>query len=202
MAKATNILGLGLGAAIVYGIYAKWNNVKNAIPKISVSNPTISAKPSIKALSIVLDITIDVNNPGSSDIPFDYYTGTVLYAGGKIADFNFNNNGKIVNLKARSKTPLAFQISIANLTVAYKIIKLLKAVSQNLPVDTKLEVRSSFYAAGIDVPVNYVYDIKTLSVGRVNFFRKKIAPPPPVVIVNDEIETEAVTEPNVEGYEY
>lgn len=176
MVKGRNFLFIGAGVAALYYLGAKAYNIKEAVKRLSVTNPKIAARPSIKALNIFIDISVDIVNPGSSDIPFEYYAGTIIYDSTKIADFNFNGNGKSIILKARSKTPLAFQVSVTNINTFYKITKIIIAVNKNLPVDTKIAINSSIYAAGLDVPVNFIYDIKKLEVvsgiGKVNFMRR------------------------------
>lgn len=226
MAKGSNILGIGLiGGALLY-LGGKAFNIKEAVKKLSVSNPKITAKPNIKGLNILIDISLQIFNPGSVDIPFEYYAGTLIYDTTKIADFNFNGNGKAIILKARSKTPLAFQVSVTNVNTAYKLLQVIKAIKKNLPVDTKIAVNSSIYAAGLDVPVNFIYDLKKLEVisgiGRARFFQKAaqaivqraafrkqrrmapvpvvVPPPPPPVLEAAAEVTPPIENNSVEGY--
>lgn len=164
MVKGSNILLLGGAAAAVYFFGAKAFNLKEAVKKIYVTNPKITAKPTVKALNVAINLSVKIVNPASVDIPFEYFSGTIIYDGLKLSDFNYSGTGKNIVLKARTATPVEFTVSVTNLNVLWKVVNLLKAVAANKPYDTKFAVNSSIYAAGFDVPVNFVYDMKTLSV--------------------------------------
>jgi hypothetical protein len=105
-------------------------------------------------------LEVSVNNPGSTAIPFEYYTGTITHAGSKISDFSFDGKGQNIVLAARSVTPVAFTLSIGTINIVYKLIQLVKAINAQMPVDTVLQVTSSVYAAGIDMPVNFTHDLR------------------------------------------
>ena len=172
--KSLLLLGIGAGALVYFGSRAV--NLKQAIAKLTATNPKI--KIALQGIRIVLDITVDIVNPGSVDIPFEYYTGILLYDNAKIADFTHNGNGKNILLKGRSATPLTFKVNIATASTIFKLVKVIKALSNQAKVDTLMAVQSSVYAAGFDVPVNFVYDLKTQAVvsgvGKVKFFKKLI----------------------------
>ena len=78
MAKAGNILGIRLGVAALAYLCGKAYNIKEAVKKRSVSNPQITAKPNIKGLNILVDISLQILNPGSVNIPFEYYADTIV----------------------------------------------------------------------------------------------------------------------------
>ena len=177
--KGKNLLLIGAGVAAVAYLGTKAYNIQAAIAKLSVSNPKI--KIALNGLKIVLDITLNVINPGSTDIPFSYYVGTISYTGTKLADFRYDGNGKTVTLKARTATPISFTLNVPAINFITKITQLIRAISQGGGVDTKISVESSVYAAGVDVPVNFLYDLKTQStvsgaavtgIGKIRLFKK------------------------------
>jgi len=78
MAKAGKIVGTRLGVAALAYLCGKAYNIKEAVKKCSVSNPKITAKPNIKGLNILVDISLQILNPGSVNIPFEYYVDTIV----------------------------------------------------------------------------------------------------------------------------
>ena len=184
--KSLLFLGIGAGALAYFG--SKAVNLKQAIAKLTATNPKI--KIAFQGIKIVLDITVDILNPGSIDIPFEYYTGIVLYDNAKIADFTHNGNGKNILLKGRSTTPLTFKVNVATASTIFKLVKVIKALSSQAKVDTLMAVQSSIYAAGFDVPINFVYDLKKQEVvsgiGRIKFF-KKLAKAIPIIRLAQKI---------------
>lgn len=176
MANSKGLLFAGIGVAALAYFASKAVNLKQAIARLTATNPKI--KIALQGLNVVLNITVDIVNPGSVDIPFEYYTGIVLYDNAKIADFTYNGNGKNILLKGRSATPLTFKVNVATAQTVIKLARVLKALVGQGKVDTMVAVQSSVYAAGFDVPVNFVYDLKTQSVvsgiGRVKFLKKLV----------------------------
>jgi hypothetical protein len=196
---------LGIIAAIGAGIWfatSRVFNIKEAIDKLSVSNPRI--KVNFAALTVALDVWVDINNPASVDIPFEYYAGSVLYAGSEIGKFNSNYQGQNVTLKQRSFTPVNFKVNINNLQTIWKLKGLLQSLaSGNKDVDSNITIRSAIYAGGFDVPVNFVYSLKTQTViAGISGRRKKLKqapplPPPPPIEV-EELQEES----NLSGFVY
>jgi hypothetical protein len=170
--KTLGLVAGGIGLA--WWLSSKAFNMKEAIGKLSATNPKI--KIALKGLNILLDVTVSIVNPASVDIPFEYYAGSIFYANGKIAAFNYNGDGKAVSLKARSATPLNFTVNISTANVVLKLVQLIRALSSTKKFDTSVGVQSAIYAAGFDVPVNFVYDLKTQTqisgIGRAKFFKR------------------------------
>jgi len=108
MAKAGNILGIRLGVAALAYLCGKAYNIKEAVKKRSVSNPQITANPNIKGHNILEDISLQILNPGSVNIPFEYYTDTIVYDTTKMADFNFNGNDTAIAVKSTQQNPAGF----------------------------------------------------------------------------------------------
>ena len=168
--KGKNLLLLGGGAAVLYYLSTKAYNIRQAVKKISFTNPRITAKPDIKLLRTVFTLSLEIVNPGSADIAFEYYAGTIIYAGKKISDFRFDG---VKTLRSRSKTPVSFEVTVSNPGVITSLVKIIKAIAQKKKIDSIIAVNGSLYAAGIDVPVNFVYDIakqeQVSGVGKMRF---------------------------------
>lgn len=198
-----NLLLITGGAAAIYYLGVKAFNIKEAVKKLSATNPKLTAKPGINILQAVFEMSLDIANPGSTNIPFEYYAGTIIYEGSKIADFNFNGSGMV--LKARSKTPIRFTVTISNTKFILSLIKIINAISRKQKVNSTFAINSSIYAAGADVPINFVYDIASQEVisgiGKVRFLQKNTQqikarrvkrhrlniPQPPLIVPQPEV---------------
>lgn len=171
--KLLPLILLGGGAYLV----TQAANTAGAIKRLTVRTGRIK-KVTFKGLSLDAAIELIIQNPGSVDIPFEYYTGTISHGGTKISDFTFNGQGKNIILKGRSDTPVLFNATINSLGFIAKFVQILKDIQAGKPVDTKIAINSSLYAAGFDIPVNFVHDLKPGAVsglGKIHFplFRKR-----------------------------
>ncbi len=157
-------IGLLVGAAgLAYWLSTKAYNLKEAISKLSATNPRIKA--SFTALTLSLNVKIDVVNPSSADIPFEYYAGTINYAGSEVAKFNYNYQGRRVIIPQRGLITLDFVVNVSNLQTLWKLKAIIQSLIQgNKNIDSKFYVTSAIYAGGFDVPVNFVYDMRQQAV--------------------------------------
>lgn len=153
--KVIPILLLGVGAAFAVRAF----NTKQAMSRLALRGARIK-KINLRGLSFDVEVEVTVQNPGSVSLPFEYYTGTVSHAGTELSNFTFNGQGKNMILAARSDTPVTFNLKIGSINLVAKIIQLIKDIKSGKPVDTLFVIRSTFYAAGIDIPVNFTHDIK------------------------------------------
>lgn len=167
MASTKNLLPLALigGAALL--AFRAVNNTVQTVGRLSVSNAKVK-KIKFTGLKFEVELEVVVNNPGSVDIPFEYYTGSITHAGTKISDFTFNGQGKNVILKARNVTPVTFNLSIGAVSLVMKLVQLVNDITQGKKVDTIFKISSNLYAAGIDIPVNFTHDIKPGVISGIN----------------------------------
>ena len=119
---------LGVGAAVYLGTRAF--NVGQSVNKLEYYNPRIKfGKVSLSGIQAT--ITLDIKNPGSSDIYLDYFTGNITYAGSRLSTFTFNpQSGSNVWLKGRQLTTIPFIINISNLGALQTIIKIINCPQQ------------------------------------------------------------------------
>jgi LEA14-like dessication related protein len=147
-------------------LLAKGWNTAQAVKRLEYSNPKIKLGK-IGLTRIELQMTIDLRNSGSADIPLQYFTGNINYLFGtpvqpyKISSFTFNPTGSSsVVVKARTITTVPFTVVISNLSTIQTITKLIQSLTAGGKVSTLIQVDGSMYAAGIDIPVQFNYDIK------------------------------------------
>lgn len=148
-------------ALIGGGIYLAtraWNTGQ-AVKRLEYSNPRVRVAK-VGLLKTELEITLDLKNPASTDVYLDYFSGNINYANKKLSSFTFNA-GKSVNLRGRQITTVPFTIVISNLGALQTIAALVKAITAGGKVNTVLNIDGGIYAAGLDVPVNFNYDLKS-----------------------------------------
>lgn len=158
--KAGNLLLLSGAGLLIYGA-ANAFNIKNAVPNLTYSNPRIKlVKKSL--VRVHLEITLDISNPGSTDIPLDYFQGKAYYNSKQIASFNFNpQSGTNIFLKGRATTPVTFTVVVSSLNVVQLFLDIIKTVKNGGKLSSGITIDGSLYAAGIDLPVKFTYDFKT-----------------------------------------
>ncbi|MEO5892261.1 MAG: hypothetical protein ABIQ31_18585 [Ferruginibacter sp.] len=158
------ILPIVLGGTALYFIAKTGLNTAQALKRLSYTNPKVKFKK-ISLLGIELELTLDIVNPASADIPLDYFTGQINYAGKNISSFTFNANGKNTIIKARGITTVPFTINIKNIATISTLVKIANDISSPAKtVSPVFDIAGSLFAAGFDVPVNFQYDLKTNSV--------------------------------------
>lgn len=163
MSSKKFILPIAIGAGI-YFLATRAANAAQTLGKLSVVGGKIK-KLSFKGLfSIDVQVELKVNNPGSISIPLEYYTGTISHAGTKISNFTFNAQQKNVELHARTITPVLFNLSISTISFVTKLANVIKDLAAGNKVDSILQINSSLYAGGFDLPVNFTHDLKPGSV--------------------------------------
>lgn len=155
-----SLLLLGAGAVGLY-MYAKGANKLNAIKRLGYTNPKITVGNFNLFSGLGLIIKLDFINNSSEDIPIEYFNGAVRYQGNDFARFTFNANGQNMVIKARSVTPLPFSVKVSTFGAINVIKQLISAISNHTGLPTILSVDATYYAAGIDVPVRFDYDVKT-----------------------------------------
>lgn len=164
-----NFLTYGvIGAAGIY-LASKAYNATNAVKNLAVSRARIS-KVKLNLFSIDITMMLEVNNPSSVTIPFDYFTGSILYQGNKLANFGFDGHGQNIQLKSRSITPVTFLVAVSTPALVSKIFQLLKDIGYGKKVDTIFTIQGTFSAAGVDIPVSFTYDIRPGAVNGIGRF--------------------------------
>jgi len=157
------VLPIALGAGAVYLLASSAFNKAQALKNLTYGNPKIKVK-SLSLTNMELEMQIDITNPNSASITLDYFTGIVRYQGAQLTSFTFNANGKNTVIKGRQITTIPFTLLVKNFSAIGAIIKLIDSLAQSKKVSTVLSVSGSLFAAGIDVPVNFDYDIKNNAV--------------------------------------
>ena len=158
--KNTLLIVGGLGAA--YYLAKSTLNTANAVKRLDFTNPRIKiGKASLSGIELL--VTMDFNNQSSQAVSMEYFTGYVLYQGRQFSSFTFDGKGQNIVLKARSITPVSFTVLIKNIATVSALIKLISNMGSGQSVDTVVTIDGSFYAAGIDVPIKFGWDLRTNS---------------------------------------
>ncbi len=178
MASAKKVAPLLIGGGLIY-LLTKASNAIQTVRNLSVQLGRIK-NVNFKGLSIDVTLELQVNNPGSVDIPFEYYTGTITHAGSKISSFTFNGTGQNIVFKRYSLTPVTFVLSISSINLVYQLVQLVTDIKNGRKVDSMFYIASTLHTTGVDIPVNFSYDIKPGAVnglGKIRFgkFIKKAA---------------------------
>lgn len=150
----------GLGAAAY--LAATGFNTKNAVFNLDYLNPKIKVGK-VGLGSTDLQMTIDFRNNSSQDIAMEYFTGYINYKGKAISSFTFDGNGKNIVIKKRAITTVPLTVIIKNFGALQTLKGLFTTVSTGQKIDTVINIDSRFYAAGIDIPVKFDWDLKTNS---------------------------------------
>lgn len=181
-----NVLLLGGGALAVYLLGKGWNTAQG-VKRLEYTNPKIKIGK-VNLTGAELQMTIDLRNVASTDIYLQYFTGNVNWvdktgAASKISSFSFDA-GKSVVIKARSVTTVPFTLRISTLNAIQFIVKLVNAITYNTGgISTMLQVDGSMYAAGLDIPVKFNYDVKSNAVSGIG-----------------RVETQATIDAEIENY--
>lgn len=154
-------IGAGLTGVLLYTA-SKAVSIKDAVKKLRAANPKIHLSQA-KLLSILFDVQLDIVNPSSVDIPFSYYAGNLSYNGSNLANFRYEGAANAV-LKARTATTIKFQVNIVSVNLVTQLVKLITALSNQQNVASVVSIDSSVFAAGVDLPVKFSYDLKKQSV--------------------------------------
>lgn len=157
------------GAGLAY-LLAKGYNTLQAANRLQYLNPRIKLGK-IGLTRVELQMTIDLQNTGSADIPLQYFTGNINYIFGtpatpnKLSSFTFNPGAtNATSIKARSITTVPFTVVISNLSAISTIVKIVKSLTSGDKLSTLIQVDGAMYAAGVDIPVKFTYDIKNNAV--------------------------------------
>ncbi len=197
----------GLGAAAY--LAATGFNTKNAVVNLEYTNPKVTLTK-VKFGNIELQMTIDFRNNSSQNVSMDYFTGNVNYQGKLLSSFTFDGNGKNIVIAARKTTTVPLTVIVKNLGALQTIAALVRALAAKKGIATIINIDSRFYAAGIDIPVNFDWDLKTNSlattskkvagIGGVGSFKK-------IINIGDSVHLKNVPEAkgivghkNAEGY--
>lgn len=147
-----------IGGALVLGRTAF--NTSQSVQRLEYFNPRVRFGK-LSLTNVQLTITMAIRNPGSADIPLEYFTGTINYGGSRLSSFTFDANKTNTVIKARSVTDVPFTVVISNLGAYQTIKKIITALATSQKVDTTIVVDGLLYAAGLDVPVKFSYDLAT-----------------------------------------
>jgi len=165
--KTSSILILGVVGFGAYE-YFKLKGTANAVRGLQYTGPRVKLGKFSLLSGLQMEITLDFINNSSEDISIEYFTGTVIYSGSTLANFTFNANGQKQGIKARTTTSVPFTVVLKTLTAMGVVAKIADAVAGKSSLNTVITVKGSFYAAGIDVPVLFDYDVKTGTLVSVN----------------------------------
>jgi len=153
------VLIIGGGLAAIY-LASKTANKVNAVKRLEWTNPKITVGRFNLFSGLGLQIKLDIVNNSSEDIAIEYFTGLVRYQGRDLARFTFNANGQNMIIRARTTTPMPFTVKINTLAAFSTITQLVNAIANRTGISPILSIDGSFFAAGLDVPVRFDYDVK------------------------------------------
>lgn len=153
--NTTGLLLLGAGG---YLAITAFNKVQ-AAKQISYRNPKV-AHVSIGVQNITIQMSVDVVNPTTSDLPFDYFAGSISYKGSVLADFNFTGYGKDIYIKQRTTTTIPFQLTIPTVKLGVNLVNTIKNILNGNTVDTVFTVHSTITVSGTSFPLDFSYDVK------------------------------------------
>lgn len=144
------------GAAALY--LSKASNMGAAVKKLQFGNPKIKLGK-VTLLNVEAEISIDVFNPTTTDIPVDYLTGNILYNGRQLSRFNVDGKATRLSIRAQSTTKVVFTVIVSNIngitTLSQIIANLINGGNQPIV----LQVQGTFYALGVEVPFGFYYDV-------------------------------------------
>jgi LEA14-like dessication related protein len=156
---AKKIIPIAIIGAGAYYVATRAFNTAQAVGRLKVVGFKVQ-KFNASPFNMSMDILLKVENPGSANIPLEYYTGSIIYNGATLSQFSFNGNGKNFSFKARGITEIPFTARISNIGAIAQVINLVKKIALREKVDTVFEIKSNLFAGGIDLPVNFSHDLK------------------------------------------
>jgi hypothetical protein len=162
------IVPVAIGAGLIYFLAKGYNTVK-AAGNLQYLNPRIKLGK-IGLTRVELQMTIDLQNTGSANIPLQYFTGNINYllnnVPKKLSSFTFNPSATTAtSIKARATTTVPFTVVISNLSAISTLVQIVKSLTTpGNKLGTVIQVDGSMYAAGVDIPVKFNYDIKNNAV--------------------------------------
>lgn len=155
--KNSTILLIG-GAGLVYLAFNKLNGLNNAANSLEWGNAKLKlGKASLTQVPV--DVTMDITNPTSNGISLDYFHGNIFYQGKAISSFTFDANGKRLQIAPRRTTTITFTVIVKNKAALTAIKNVLISLLTGKKTDSILAVQGSMFAAGIDIPVAFNYDV-------------------------------------------
>lgn len=161
MTKKSLLIPLALGGAVTYFLFA---TKKQAIERISIKGGSMKMdKTQTNITQAVFILTLNIYNPNSTEIKFEYFQAFVSRAGSRLGEFLYNGVGKNMVLKPRDITPVPFTIRFSNIGLVSNIVDIVKQLLNNTPqlVSLVLDIDGIITAGGLDLPVNVSFDIKT-----------------------------------------
>jgi hypothetical protein len=147
------------GVFVAAYLYLSGKMMKDQLQRITVTNAHLG-KPSVSLTETKIPIVLDVYNPNSSIIKFDYFQGFVSRAGIRLGDFAFDGKGQKIELKGRGVTPITFNVRLTTLGVVRSLFNIISNLSNQKPQDTIFTVDGIYSAGGFDIPVKFSYDVK------------------------------------------
>lgn len=155
--KISPILLIG-GAGLAYLAYTKFSGLSNTANKLEWGNPKLKfGKASLTQVPV--DVTLDVINPTSNSIFLDYFHGSIIYQNAAISSFTFKGDGKRLQIAAQRTTQITFTVLVKNKAALTAIKNVLISLFSGKKTDSILSVKGSLFAAGIDIPVAFKYDV-------------------------------------------
>ena len=151
-------------ALLVGGGYMLITSLKNTgerLKKCEINSFKLGKLQMPNAQEMIIPVELRVFNPNNTDVPAEYFRGNVYRAGVKIGDFTFNSGSKNVMLKARSETPLTFQVRVTTIGAVRTIVDIFKNLLAARPIDSVFKIEGILAIGGFDIPVLFNYDVKT-----------------------------------------
>lgn len=151
-----SILTVGaIGGLLWY--FTKGTSISTAVKSLQFRNPKIKfGSPSL--LSVPANISIDVFNPTSTDVPVDFLSGNILYQDKNLSSFSVNTQNKIV-VKKQTTTTIPFTVSISSINSASTLANIISALFGGYSSPIVLQVKGIVNAMGLDIPYNFYYDV-------------------------------------------
>lgn len=161
MAKRSWLLPLGLGATAI--ALLSFGMKKRALERVSIKGGSLKLdKSQTNITQAVFILTLQVYNPNSTNIQFEYFQAFVSRAGSRLGEFLFNGQGKNMVLKPRDITPVPFTIRFSNFGLVSNIVEIIKQLLNGGGlVSLVLDIDGILTAGGLDVPVKASFDMRT-----------------------------------------
>lgn len=133
--------------------------LQQKLERISITG--LHIKPgSISFTEVLLQVTLDVYNPNSSSLDFNFFNGYIYRNGIRLGRFDFNNSKGGAKIAGRGTTPVTFNVRITTAGVVGNLFNILKNIKNQKAVDLTFSIDALLNVGGFDVPVKYSYNLK------------------------------------------
>lgn len=134
--------------------------LKEKLQRISVTNFRLKVG-SIKLNEVLLQVTLDIYNPNTSQLVFGYFQGYIYRNGIRLGRFDFNATGSPMKFPGRSTTPATFNVRLTTAGIVANLFNILRNLHQQPANALNFSVDGILNVGGFDMPIKYEYNLKS-----------------------------------------